>query len=193
MPDRVDRSKGSGLTLLVVVALLIAAAIGGFAWWRKTGTPAVAEQKQALQQQAAGIMDPLSMTLFFPGDGALLTGPVSVKRQPDTQSQARETLAIAFADPRSAQAPVLKDVKLRGLFLDAAGIAYVDLAPVPVTGLNGSADEEMLALYAIVNTLNQNFEEIKQVRFLVEGKEAQSLAGHVDLLRTFTKRMDLVK
>jgi hypothetical protein len=39
----------------------------------------------------------------------------------------------------------------------------------------------------------QNFDEIKQVRFLLNGKEAQTLAGHVDLSRTFTKRMDLVR
>ena len=53
--------------------------------------------------------------------------------------------------------------------------------------------EELLALYAMVNTLSQNFEEIRQVRFLVDGREAQTLAGHIELSRKFTKRMDLVK
>jgi hypothetical protein len=45
----------------------------------------------------------------------------------------------------------------------------------------------------MVNTLSQNFEEIRQVRFLVDGREVQTLAGHIELSRKFTKRMDLVK
>jgi hypothetical protein len=59
--------------------------------------------------------------------------------------------------------------------------------------VRASAWEEQLAIYALVNTLLQNFEEIKQVVLLLDGGEAQTLAGHMDLSRTFTKRMDLVK
>jgi hypothetical protein len=59
--------------------------------------------------------------------------------------------------------------------------------------VRASAWEEQLAIYALVNTLLQNFEEIKQVVLLLDGGEAQTLAGHMDLSRTFAKRMDLVK
>ena len=45
----------------------------------------------------------------------------------------------------------------------------------------------------MVNTVMQNFYEIKGVRFLVNGREAQTLAGHVDLSGKFQKRMDLVQ
>ena len=69
----------------------------------------------------------------------------------------------------------------------------MDLAPASETGVRASAWEELLAVYAVVNTLVQNFEEIRQIRFLLDGKETQTLTGHIDLGRTFTKRMDLVK
>jgi hypothetical protein len=59
--------------------------------------------------------------------------------------------------------------------------------------VRASVWEELIALYAMVNTLSQNFEEIRQIRFLVEGREVQTLAGHIELSRKFTKRMDLVK
>ncbi|HSQ77452.1 MAG TPA: GerMN domain-containing protein, partial [Nitrospirota bacterium] len=71
--------------------------------------------------------------------------------------------------------------------------AYVDISSAQQNGATASAWEELLAIYSMVNTLMQNFEEIKQVRFLLEGKEAQTLAGHIDLSRKFDKRMDLVK
>jgi hypothetical protein len=48
-------------------------------------------------------------------------------------------------------------------------------------------------MYAMVNTLMQNFEEIREVAFLVDGRQAPTLAGHMDLSRRYGKRMDLVK
>jgi hypothetical protein len=88
---------------------------------------------------------------------------------------------------------VLRDIRLRAFYLDASGTAYIDLAAGLKKDVLASAWEEQLALYAMVNTLLRNFEEIKQVLFLFEGGEAQTLAGHMDLSRTFTKRMDLVR
>jgi hypothetical protein len=199
MSERVDRRIGSNRALLVVVAILFAAAAGGvYVWSRMTGPSPSALQSGALQSgtspaRPARPDEPLMVTLYVPGSSALSAGLVPVKRQPDTQAQAREVLNAALSDLNAVQSPVLKEMKLRELFLDAAGACYVDVTPVPQAGIKASAWEELLALYAIVNTLTQNFEEIKQVRFLVEGREAQSLAGHIDLSRTFSKRMDLVK
>ncbi len=133
------------------------------------------------------------ITLSVPVDGLLVPVQAPVTRQPDTQSLAREALAALFADQTGSQAPVLKDLRIRGVYLDAAGTGYIDLAPAEQREVRASVWEELIALYAMVNTLSQNFEEIKQVRFLVDGKEVQTLAGHIELSWNFTKRMDLVK
>ena len=50
-----------------------------------------------------------------------------------------------------------------------------------------------MAIYAVVNTLTQNFEEIKEVRFLLDGREAQTLAGHIDASVFFSARPDLAR
>lgn len=123
----------------------------------------------------------------------LLAGTASVKRQPDTQAQARETLAAALSDQRVAQTAVFRDIKLKAFYLDGQGTAYIDLIPFQHRDISASAWEELLAISAMVNTVMQNFDEIKQVRFLMDGREAQTLAGHIDLSRPYTKRMDLVK
>ena len=54
------------------------------------------------------------------------------------------------------------------------GTAYVDLGRGRPGGIRGVGRDELLAVYAVVNTLTQNFEEIRQVRFLIEGREAQT-------------------
>jgi hypothetical protein len=123
----------------------------------------------------------------------LATVSAAVRRQPDTQSQARESLAALFEDPRASQAPVLRDIKLREFYLDPSGTGYIDLALGPRTDVRASAWEERLAIAAMANTLLRNFAEIKQVFLLLDGREAQTLAGHIDLSRAFSESMDLVK
>lgn len=197
MSEKIDRRIGNnGLWVMMAIVILVVAGAAGFSIWLnmagRSASPAL-EQAEPPPAQPVRSDEPLTVTLFVSGNGFLSTGSIAVKRQPDTQTQAREALTTALADLRAVQSPVLKELKLRGLFIDSGGTAYVDLAPLPQTGIRSSALEELLAIYAVVNTLGQNFEEIKQVRFLVDGKEAQTLAGHIDLSRTFTKRTDLVK
>lgn len=134
--------------------------------------------------------EPLTVQRYLPGGQALVFGTVPVKRATDTQAQAH-VVAAAVISPEGRTA-VLSELKLRTFFLDASGTAFVDVT-AGGQEVKASAWDELLAVYAVVNTLSQNFEEIKQVRFLVDGREAQTLAGHVDLSRSFTRRMDLVK
>ncbi len=45
---------------------------------------------------------------------------------------------------------------------------------------------ESLTVQSIVGTLHANLPEITQVRFLVDGQQRETLAGHADLLRTYS-------
>lgn len=195
MSDRNDRSIPGNRTLLVVAVFLVLLSAGSFyAWWklaaRATSQPG---ETQGLSAPATPLDEPVPMTLYLPSGGTLAASSVPVKRQSDAQSQARETVSTLLSDERPGRGGVLANVKLRELYLDPAGTAYLDLSVLPKDGIRSSAWEELLAAYALTNTLMQNVEEVKRVRFLVEGKEAQTLAGHIDLSRSFTKRMDLVK
>jgi Sporulation and spore germination len=198
MPERIDRRIGQNRLLfgVVVIIFAIAAAAGIYIWslMRSSSVPpnTVAPAQSALVQPPR-LDEPLTIVLYLPLDGMLASESVAVKRQPDGQSQAREILAVMLGDKRAAQTALLKDVKLRDFYLDASGTAYVDLALVQQKDIRASARDELVAIYAVVNTLLQNIEEIKRVRVLLDGREAQTLAGHIDLSRAFSKRMDLVK
>lgn len=183
--------------LRVSIGIIIIVAASGFVYWSHRITPdAVRKQENRSLNpviQPAFLNEPLSVTLFYPRGGMLVSDSASVKRKPDAQAQAREALAAIFLDQRAAQAPVLRDVRLRAFFLDSQGTAYIDLTPGQEQAVRSSAWDEQLAIYSIVNTLTKNFDEIKRVVFLVDGRETLTLAGHMDLSRTYTKRMDLVK
>jgi hypothetical protein len=187
--------QSSRLLISVVVIIVAIIASGGLLWRWMNSTktaPVPVEQDRQLAQRLLRD-EPLSVTLYYPHEGMLAAVPALVTRQPDAQSLARAALAALFADQRARLEPVLRDIRLRELYLDGSGTAYLDLTPGQQKDVHASAWEEQLAIYALVNTLLQNFQEIKQVVLLLDGGEAQTLAGHMDLSRTFAKRMDLVK
>jgi hypothetical protein len=196
MSERIDRriESGSLVAVTVIILLIVAGAIGVFLWFSTSVPPEPpgATQTGDLPGETARPDEPLMVTLYVPGNGMLSAGPAGVKRHPDAQTQAREALNAVLGGLDAVPSAVLKELKLRSFFLDAEGTGYVDLLAVTEGGIKASAEEELLAVYAIVNTLAQNFEEIRQVRFLIDGREPQTLAGHIDLARAFTKRMDLV-
>lgn len=68
----------------------------------------------------------------------------------------------------------------------ADGTAVVDLGEGFVTGLPGGSSSEMTAVYSIVNSITVNVPGISGVKFLVDGREASTLKGGLDLRRPLT-------
>lgn len=196
MSERTDRSlRGGYAPLFAVIAVISAVGAGLYLW---TATRTSGPPNRPVVQNASSPLsgprpsEPLAVTLYVPSDGALAAGAASVRRQSDAQSQIKEVVSALLTAQTVSSSVVLRDVKLRELYLDAAGTAYVDLEPAQKE-LRAAAWEEFIAIYAMVNTITQNFEEIKEVRFLLGGREARTLAGHMDLSASFGRRMDLVK
>lgn len=74
-------------------------------------------------------------------------------------------------------------VALREVFVTDRGEAYVDLTGEIATNHTGGSLDEILTVYTIVGALTQNLPDIKRVQILIDGREADTLAGHVDLRR----------
>ena len=126
-------------------------------------------------------------------DGLRLVGverDVPYAEQP--VDQARE---ILNAQITPAAAPLVSAVPtgtvLRALFLTENGQAYVDLSRDVSTAHPGGSLNEMLTIYTIVHALTFNLPAITAVQLLVDGKEVDTLAGHVDLRRPLSKNLQL--
>ena len=68
----------------------------------------------------------------------------------------------------------------------------VDFSEEIVKNHWGGSAGERLTVYSIVNTLTQ-FQGIEQVKFLIEGKEVDTLVGHMDLSVPLGPSKDLLK
>jgi hypothetical protein len=98
--------------------------------------------------------------------------------------QAREIITAQLAPvSEPLVSPIPAGTVLRGVFIADRGEAYVDLSREVVSNHPGGTLNEMLTVYAIVDALTANLPAVKSVQLLVDGKEAATLAGHVDLER----------
>jgi hypothetical protein len=70
-------------------------------------------------------------------------------------------------------------------------LAVVNLAGNFTANHPSGIATEMLTVLSICGTLHANLPRVTQVRFLVDGKEHETLAGHADLTRTYLANDDV--
>ncbi len=98
------------------------------------------------------------------------------------QEQAKQVVRELLAGSRQGLAsPLPRGVELRELFITPQGLAFVDFSRELISNHVGGTSAEELTVYSLSNTLIANFPAVKSVRFLVEGREVPTLAGHLDL------------
>jgi hypothetical protein len=105
--------------------------------------------------------------------------------------------------PAPFAASVPTGTTLRGVYVterdcDAATAncqrdAFVDLSAEARTAHTGGALDELFTIYAIVDAVTVNLPVISRVQILVEGKEVDTLAGHVDLRHPLEKNLKWVQ
>jgi spore germination protein GerM len=104
--------------------------------------------------------------------------------------QAREIVAAQIApvvEPLVSAVP--PGTALRAVFITDTGEAYVDLSREVATAHAGGTANELLTVYTFVNALTANLPAVTAVQLLVDGKEVDTLSGHVDLRRPLAKNL----
>jgi len=79
------------------------------------------------------------------------------------------------------------------VFLSDRNEAYVDLGGGIVQNHPGGSLNEALTVYAIVNALTTNLPEIDAVQLLIEGREVDTLRGHIDLRAPLQRGTDWIQ
>ena len=179
-----------GLAVLVLIAISIARMYGP-----QDPTPPPEESSTATPappEETAHI----TATLFFGSpDGQTL---VSVRRDvplaPTVVEQGRQILTalLAAEAPAPYASLIPAGTTLRAFYVTERGDAFVDLSPDIVGGHPGGSLNELLTVYAIVNSVTANLPAARRVQILVDGKEADTIAGHVDLRRPLARNDSLV-
>ncbi len=110
------------------------------------------------------------------------------------EEEAKETVVELIKGPKGRLIPALPPhTKLLTLRMDQNGVAKVNFDQTLSKEHPGGSSAEMLTLYSIVNSLTLNFPQIKRVQILIDGKEAESIAGHISLKQPVSFNPSIVK
>jgi Sporulation and spore germination len=101
--------------------------------------------------------------------------------------------AQVAAPPAGMVSAIAASTKVRGVFLGSRGDAYVDLGAEATTAHTGGSLNEALAVFAIVNALVSNLPGVTSVQILVDGKEVDTLAGHIDVRQPLSRAAKWVR
>jgi hypothetical protein len=119
---------------------------------------------------------------------ALVGVPAQIVWLESPIERARQIVRIALegTDQTRIEAypPTVRPLEFRDVFIDDRGIAWVDLEPASALKVGGS-DEEQALVAVLARSLVEGLEEVRRVGLLVDGEPRRTLAGHVDLERTF--------
>ena len=110
------------------------------------------------------------------------------------EEEAKELVAELIQGPKGKLIPTLPpQTRLLSLHVDEEGLAKVSFSKAFTADHPGGSSAEIMTVYSIVNSLTTNFPQIKRVQILVEGKEIESIAGHLSLKRPIPPKADLIR
>ncbi len=129
---------------------------------------------------------------------------------PDSDLLIAEKRTLAWdSDPEKRAAALLKELlrgpsgaavrtaperaRLRSVSIASDGTAQADFSAELSGAHPGGSSSEVLTVYSIVNTLALNIDAIKKVQILLDGRPADTIAGHVDCRQPFEPSMKIIK
>lgn len=85
------------------------------------------------------------------------------------------------------------DATLNAFYISKDGTAFVDFSDIIREKHPGGSQTELLTVYSIVNSIALNIPQVQRVKILIEGREALTLAGHIDLTSPLPADMIIVR
>jgi hypothetical protein len=171
------------------VAIFVLVAAG---WWWLDRREAAEE---AAREGAA--MLPLPVDLYFPSQGTTLgreRRELRVTEDPEDRLLALARALLEGPEDPSLFRPLPAGVEARAVYLDPAGVAYLDLvAEDAAEPPAGGTTEEMLRVYSLVNTLVLNVPQARSAVLLWNGEQRTTFSGHLDTSRPLVPDAALVE
>ena len=138
----------------------------------------------------------ITATLFYGSlDGQAL---VPLRREvPLAEGVLAQGAQILRAQLAAAPPPLVsvipKGSSLRAFYVTSRGEAVVDLSREVSVNHPGGSLMESLTVYAIVNAVTANLPGVQRAQLLVDGREVETIAGHIDVRRPLERDVSLVR
>jgi hypothetical protein len=132
---------------------------------------------------AAGRKEPVQIFVAYDEDLTLRPMQVQADKatQPDERARAALRALVDFYTGKQSPHPLGQGSDINAVYLANETTAVVDLNSTFANTHRSGIMEEELTIVSVIQTLASNLPKLTRVKFLVDGKERDTLAGHSDL------------
>lgn len=166
-----------------LAVLLILAASGGYYFFSHFKiTKQQADQAVVPLPPVLGQGDTTSVKMSFPSNNRIEVTEKTLTRKAGPLGLAESVITEYFKLSANGKfAGIPKDVRLLNLYRDPGQILYLDLSDELRRNFQGDALSEYLLLKGLYESLVANVPDVLDVKILLEGKEIETLGGHLYL------------
>lgn len=190
--DGVKNKKKKKSTKYLVLYLLIGA-ISGFLIFFFVSLfdfvyPPVSEKETLARKEK------VEMTLYFSDANERFLVPEKryVVKEKNAAGQAKELVKALLEGSKTGLVDTFpKKTDLGSVKVEKDQTAYVNFGRNLVKLHPGGSASEVATIYSLTNTLISNIPDIKRVKILIDGKEQESLKGHIDMRHPFVLNKEL--
>ncbi len=172
--------------IVIFIVLFAAGIAGGYFYFSKKfpSTPDRPSVKGDVVEKGLSTIDDLfTLRIYYPFNGRLQMEERRVQRRTTQMAVAEVVIGEFLRGPVNAKiSGIPRDAKLLGLYKSDDGILYVDLSDEFRRNFEGDAVAEFLLLKGFYESLISNVQDITDVKILIEGREMETLGGHIYIL-----------
>jgi hypothetical protein len=177
-PGKFSWKKKAALIAVILILAILAGWLTSRYFFSPQDKPLVEDSaKQGRQDLAAMPSSEIKVpvTIFYPGEAGLVK---------EEKTLAGSSLPVKFAESVLQEyfkglTNDLKNTLVRGVYEDRNKILYVDLSDEFRRNFAGEARYEYYLLKSLYQTLITNVSEVRDVKILIEGREIDTIGGHM--------------
>jgi hypothetical protein len=172
------------LILGAVVMIVLALGMSFYAWHMRGGaSQADTASTQPVAPPVVGATEAVTLYVAYDDGGYLRAQSARIPLPAGRQERAGELLRALLNLYLDKSSPHILGAgsEIRDVYLVDPGLAVMDLNAAFADGHRSGVLIEELTVASLVETLSANIPGITRAKILVDGKERDTLAGHMDL------------
>lgn len=193
-----SRKRGSGNKVFLIL-VLIGVGLIAYVVFREARPPALKPRPEKrtfrLEKKPTEATKKTVLLYFSDQEQEYLIGEKrEIQKRDRVEEEASDLVVELTRGPKGALLPTLPpSTRLLDLQITEAGVARVNFSKAICQNHPGGSSAEIMTVYSVVHSLTANFPEIRRVQFLIEGKEVETITGHISLKAPLSPNAALVK
>jgi len=170
-------------TVITIALVVVTLGLTAIYYVFQAGGPATTGRAANILRNRPSL-PPNQAMLYYTKDGKQLVGsPVTLgELGMDPTEKARRIVVALLEGERNVgmKSAIPEGTSMKTIFINDKEVV-VNLSSQMVSNLHGGVDAEVLAVYAVVNSLLFNIDGVDSVQILIEDEKLPTLGGNVDI------------